>query len=349
MLPLSVLEQAKAELTDFRGSGMSVMEISHRSDLYLEVAQCSELRLRKLLEIPDHYQILFLQGGATAQFAAVPLNLVEAQGRVAYVDTGIWSSKAIEEARRFTGEVIVAASSASTGYTRLPVEEEWKDFDGAGYLHYTSNETIGGLEFQSVPESAGIPLVCDMSSNLLSRPLDVSKFGLIYAGAQKNIGPSGITVVILREDLLKASASRAPRVLDYALQAQNGSMLNTPPTYPWYLLNLVLEWLEAQGGVHAMERENLRKSELLYRVIDQSSLFDNPMAQGSRSRMNIPFRIREASLTSMFLDEAREQGLVNLEGHRSVGGFRASLYNAMPFEGVELLASFLCDFDVRHG
>ena len=348
MLPAEVLIKAREEMIDFRGSGMSVMEISHRSDLYREVAESSELRLRRLLAIPYHYGVLFLQGGASAQFAAVPLNLVGASDRVAYVDTGIWSQKAIEEARRFVGEVVIAASSEGTGYSRLPAREGWSDIKGAAYLHYTANETIGGLEFHSIPEVGDLPLVCDMSSNILSRPMEVSRFGVIYAGAQKNIGPSGLTVVLVREDLLQKVASRAPRILDYAAQAKNGSMLNTPPTYPWYLLGLVLEWLEAQGGVAAMDRASHRKSERLYDILDRSSLFDNPIDPSSRSRMNVPFTLRQPALEPLFLKAARERGLVNLEGHRSVGGFRASLYNAMPYEGVEALVACLQDFEARH-
>lgn len=349
MLPLEVLERAREELLDFKGSGMSVMEISHRSDLYQEVAEHAQARVRRLLGVPSNYHVLFLQGGASAQFAAIPMNLVEPSASVAYVDTGLWSLKAIEEAQRFTAKVIIAASTRDSQYSRVPDASEWVSLEAARYLHFTANETIGGVEFQDVPDAMGLPLVCDMSSSILSRPVDVSSYGLIYAGAQKNLGPSGLTLVVVREDLLEAVPSRAPKVLDYAEQARQGSMLNTPPTYPWYLLGLVLEWLESRGGVEAMEKENERKSSCLYEAIDRSSLFENPVARGSRSRMNIPFRILKDHLAPLFLKAARERGLVNLEGHRSVGGFRASLYNAMPYEGVSRLVECLADFEAQYG
>lgn len=348
-LPLEVLERARNELIDFAGCGMSIMEMSHRSEIYEAVASKAESLLRKLFAVPQNYRILFLQGGATAQFAAVPLNITGPYRRAAYVNTGIWSTKAIAEAGRYLDEVVIAASSESSGFHRVPEPEEWLDVGPVDYLHYTDNETIGGVEFFSIPVSDQAPLICDMSSNILSREMDISRFGVIYAGAQKNMGPSGITVVIVREDLLGHSRIETPSFMDYSIQARNGSMLNTPPTYPWYLLGLVLEWLESQGGVKAMELSSERKSALLYAAIDQSALFANPVALGSRSRMNIPFTLSRPELEAAFLKEAREAGLVNLEGHRSVGGFRASLYNAMPYEGVSALVSFMRDFEGRHG
>lgn len=348
-LPLSVLTKAQAELLDYQGTGMSVMEMSHRSPPYQDLAEASEARLRRLLGIPDDYRVLFLQGGATAQFAAVPLNLVGAEATVAYLDTGIWSQKAIEEAERFVGRVCIAGSSRETGYRGLPEVSALNLPDSAAYLHYTANETIGGVEFKDPPEPGQRPLIADMSSNLLSRVLDIRRFGLIYAGAQKNMGPSGVTVVIVRQDLLDQVPSRAPAVLDYGRQSAQGSMLNTPATYPWYLLGAVLEWLEAAGGVPFMDQESTRKSEFLYAAIDASALYRNDIEAVARSRMNIPFRLVEPQLESLFLKEARERGLVNLEGHRSVGGLRASLYNAMPYEGVVALVGFMRDFEARHG
>ncbi|MEN9682170.1 MAG: hypothetical protein RLZZ627_2063 [Pseudomonadota bacterium] len=347
-LPLEVLERARNELTDFEGCGMSIMEMSHRSEAYEAVAHKSESLLRKLFAVPQNYRILFLQGGATAQFAAVPLNLSGPNRRAAFINTGIWSSKAIAEAERYLDDVVIAASTESTGFNRVPEAGEWLDTGPVDYLHYTDNETIGGVEFASIPASGDTPLVCDMSSNILSREMDISRFGLIYAGAQKNMGPSGITVVIVRDDLLGRARKETPSFMNYSIQSKNGSMLNTPPTYPWYLLGLVLEWLEGQGGVKAMEIQNERKSALLYSALDQSSLFYNPVVPGSRSRMNIPFILARPELEPLFLQHAREAGLVNLEGHRSVGGFRASLYNAMPYEGVSALVSFMSDFERRH-
>ncbi len=348
-LPLAVLERARDELLDYAGTGMSVMEMSHRTDAYEAIAEASEAKIRRLLSVPEHYQILFMQGGATAQFAAIPLNLSSAQGRAAYVNTGIWSTKAIQEAARFIAEPVIAASTESIGFARTPDASEWKPTGAVDYVHYTDNETIGGVEFNGIPETGSAPLVCDMSSNILSRQIEVERFGLIYAGAQKNMGPSGITLVIVRDDLIGRASKMTPSVLDYGIQAKNHSMLNTPPTYPWYLLDLVLGWVEEQGGVAYMEGESRRKSELLYKTIDASQLFSNPVSTSSRSRMNIPFTIARPDLEAKFISEARTAGLVNLEGHRSVGGFRASLYNAMPFEGVKELVAFMSDFESRHG
>lgn len=347
-LPLAVLERARDELCDWHGSGMSIMEMSHRGKDYVSVAEQAEADLRELLDIPAGYKVLFLQGGATGQFAAIPMNLMRGKTTACYVNTGIWSQKAIAEARHYAS-VHVSASAEAEQFTGIPAIDQWSIDPDAAYLHYTSNETIGGLEFQEIPDIAGLPLVSDMSSNILSRPLDVSRFGLIYAGAQKNMGPAGITVVVVRDDLIGNALSGTPGILDYKLQADNGSMLNTPPTYPWYVLGLVLEWLKGQGGLAGMEAMNVRKSSKLYAAIDQSSFYSNPIDPAFRSRMNVPFRIANGELEKTFLAEARKSGLVNLEGHRSVGGFRASIYNAMPESGIDALIEFMSEFESKHG
>jgi phosphoserine aminotransferase len=348
MLPLEVLEQAKSELTDWRGGGMSIMEISHRSKAFVGVAQQAEQDLRDLLAIPAHYKVLFLQGGATAQFAAVPLNLAGPGGTADYVNTGAWSKKALGEAKRYC-RVNVVADGKDSEYFAIPAQSAWQRTPGAAYLHYTPNETIAGVEFHWVPESGDVPLVADMSSTILSRPIDVSKFGLIYAGAQKNIGPSGITVVIVREDLIGRAQAGTPTVLDYKAMADEGSMLNTPPTFAWYLAGLVFQWLKQQGGLQAIGDRNRAKAERLYGYIDASGYYSNPIAKDCRSWMNVPFRLANPDLEKTFAAEAAKAGLTNLEGHRSVGGMRASLYNAMPLEGVDALVSFMKDFAARNG
>jgi phosphoserine aminotransferase len=349
-LPLEVLEQAREELTDWRGSGMSVMEVSHRSKAFTAVAEEAESTLRSLLAVPGGYQVLFLQGGATGQFAAIPMNLT-APGAVAdYVNTGAWSKKAIGEAKRLQVKVNVAGDESASSYTTVPDQGGLKLTPGAAYLHYTPNETIGGVEFPYVPQAgAGVPLVADMSSTILSRPIDIAKFGLIYAGAQKNIGPSGLCVVIVREDLLGKARPGTPAVWDYQAMAAEGSMLNTPPTFGWYIAGLVLKWVKAQGGVEAMGARNRAKAELLYGAIDESGFFRNPVAKSCRSWMNVPFTLPRPELEQTFLTEAKAAGLVSLEGHRSVGGMRASIYNAMPIEGVQALVAFMKDFQRRHG
>jgi phosphoserine aminotransferase len=347
-LPELVLRRAREELPDWQGTGLSVMEMSHRGKDFLGIAEKAEADLRELLAIPQTYKVLFLQGGATGQFAAVPLNLQRGKSKLSYVSTGLWSEKAIAEARLF-GEVQVVASSKESNYTTIPPQPQWNIDPDAAYLHYTSNETIGGVEFHSVPEIDGLPLVSDMSSNLLTLPLDVSRFGLIYAGAQKNMGPAGITVVIVREDLIGHAQPGTPSILDYRKQSDNGSMLNTPPTYNWYLLGLVLEWLKEQGGVAAIEARNIRKAAKLYAAIDASPFYSNPVDPSVRSRMNVPFRLADAALEKPFLAEAKASGLVNLEGHRSVGGLRASIYNATPEAGVDALVVFLQEFERKHG
>ena len=347
-LPLEVLEQARDELIDWQGGGMSVMEISHRSKAFIAVAQKAEADVRELLSVPDHYKVLFLQGGATGQFSAVPLNL-GAEGAVAdYVNTGSWSKKAIGEARRYV-RVNVVADAADSGYNTIPQVSGWKLSREASYLHYTPNETIGGVEFHFVPDVGATPLVADMSSTLLSRPIDVSKFGLIYAGAQKNIGPSGLTVVIVRDDLLGRARPATPLVFDYKAMADEGSMLNTPPTFGWYFAGLVFQWLKRQGGLAAMAEVNRAKAARLYAAIDASNFYRNPVAQDCRSWMNVPFTLARPELDKQFLTEAKAAGLTNLEGHRSVGGMRASLYNAMPLAGVNALVEFMQEFARKNG
>ena len=346
-LPDEVLEQARDELLDWHGTGASIMEVSHRGKDFGACAAEAEADLRALLSVPDSHRVLFLQGGATAQFAAVPLNLAEAGASADYLDTGHWSRRAVHEARRFC-RVNIAADAAASGYCALPDPAGWRLTPGAAYLHYTPNETIGGLEFPYVPE-APAPLVADMSSTILSRPIDVSRFGLIYASAQKNIGPAGLCVVIVREDLLERAATRAPAVLNYGLMADDDSMLNTPPTLSWYLAGLVLKWLRRQGGLARMAERNRAKAERLYRAIDASGFYRNSVAPACRSWMNVPFTLPRPGLDLQFVDEAAQVGLLHLKGHRAVGGVRASLYNAMPPEGVDALIAFMDDFAHRHG
>ena len=348
MLPTAVLERAQRELPDWQGLGMSVMEMSHRSDEFVHVAEQAETRLRQLMQIPENYRVLFLQGGASLQFSAIPLNLLAAGRTADYIDTGIWSQKAIEEAGRF-GQVNVAASSREQQYRTIPEQSQWQLTPQAAYLHYTPNETIGGLQFDAVPDiTADVPLIADASSCILSAPLPVARFGLIYAGAQKNIGPAGLTIVIVRDDLTGKAQSATPALLDYAAQAKNGSMINTPPTFAWYLAGLVFEWMQEQGGVEAMQRLNQQKAALLYNYIDQSGFYANPIDRRYRSIMNIPFTLPDAGLEKPFLQQAAVVGLLNLAGHRSVGGMRASIYNAMPLEGVQALVAFMQDFAGRH-
>lgn len=347
-LPEAVLAKARDELLDFGGTGMSVMEMSHHSKVYVGIAEKTEADFRELLAIPENYKVLFLPGGATGQFAAIPMNLLRGKTKTAYVNTGIWSEKAISEAKLYS-EVVIAASSKDNKHTAIPAQADWTIDPEAAYLHYTSNETIGGVEFQYVPDAAGLPLVCDMSSDILSRPVDVAQFGLIYAGAQKNMGPSGIAIVVVRDDLIGEILPGTPSIFDYKKQAENGSMLNTPPTYNWYLLGLVLEWLKGEGGLAAIEEKNIRKAEKLYAAIDASPFYSNPVDPACRSRMNVPFRIANADLEKAFLAEAKAVGLVNLEGHRSVGGFRASIYNAMPEAGVDALIAFMAEFERKNG
>ncbi len=346
-LPTAVLERAQTELADWHGKGLSIMEMSHRSPEFISVIDKADADLRTLLDIPANYKILFLQGGASLQFSAIPLNLLGAGQTADYIDTGIWSQKAIEEAQRF-GQVNVAASSKANGYSAVPPQADWQLSPNAAYLHYTPNETIGGLQYDFIPQ-VDVPLVADYSSCILSEPLDVSKFGLIYAGAQKNIGPAGLTLVIVRDDLLGHAQSGTPALLDYAAQAKNGSMINTPPTFGIYLAGLVFEWLLEQGGLTAMQVINQQKADLLYGYIDHSDFYANPIALANRSGMNVPFTLADSRLEKTFLAESEAAGLLNLAGHRSVGGMRASIYNAVSLESVQALVDFMQDFAKKYG
>jgi phosphoserine aminotransferase len=347
-LPLAVLERAREELLDWRGHGLSVMEMSHRSKEVVAIADKAEADLRALLGAGEDYAVLFLQGGATAQFAAVPLNLLRGAAKADYVNTGQWSTKAIAEARKYC-EVNVAASTEDRNFMGVPDPATWRCSPDAAYLHYTPNETIGGVEYPWIPDVAGVPLVADMSSTILSRPLDVARFGAIYAGAQKNIGPAGLVIVLVRRELLGQPDPLTPAVLDWTLQAKNGSMYNTPPVYSIYLAGLVFEWLLEQGGLAAMERRNRAKAEALYAYIDASGFYANPVDRTARSWMNVPFTIADAALEKPFLAEAKARGLLNLEGHRSVGGMRASIYNALGMDAVEALVAFMREFAAQRG
>jgi phosphoserine aminotransferase len=345
MLPAEVLARAGDEMLDWRGTGMSVMEMSHRGKEFISIAEEAEADLRELLAIPANYKVLFLQGGATLQFAQVPMNLLHGKGKADYVVTGEWSKKAIKEAKNYC-DAAVAATSEDRGFTYAP--KQWQVRADAAYVHYCSNETIGGVEFHQTP-SVEIPLVADASSHFLSRPLDVSKFALIYAGAQKNAGPAGLTFVIVRDDLIGKAAKGTPTVMDYKLQADADSMLNTPATYAMYVAGLVFKWLKQLGGLPAIEKRNIEKAKLLYDFLDSSAFFRNPVDKEDRSRMNIPFTLAKPDLDGAFLKGAEERGMVQLKGHRSVGGMRASIYNAMPLEGVQRLVEYMKDFEKRHG
>ena len=348
MLPEEVLRRAREELLDWQGSGMSVMEMSHRGKEFMSIARQAEADLRELMGIPENYRVLFLQGGASLQFAMVPLNLMRGPGKADYVLTGSWSKKAIAEGKRF-GAVSIAASTEESGFTTVPPQETWQLDPEAAYVHYTPNETIQGVEFHWIPDTGDVPLVADMSSTILSRPIDVTRFGLIYAGAQKNAGPAGLTLVIVREDLIGHAQAGTPTLLDYATHAEAGSMYNTPPTYAWYIAGLVFQWIKEQGGLAAMGERNKRKADKLYAAIDASDFYANPVDPAARSWMNVPFTLADPALDPVFLEEAAAEGLVTLKGHRSVGGMRASIYNAMPEEGVDALVQFMAEFERRHG
>ncbi len=347
-MPEAVLQRAAAEMLDWHGSGMSVMEMSHRGKEFMSIAAAAEADLRELLAIPSHYKVLFLQGGATSQFAMVPMNLLRGRSHADYIHTGEWAKKAIGEARKLCS-VNVAASAEDRKFTYAPPQSAWKLSPQAAYVHYTGNETIGGVEFHWIPDTGDVPLVCDLSSSLLSRPLDVSRFGLIYAGAQKNIGPAGLTIVIVREDLIGHAPASTPSMFDYKIQADNASMYNTPPTYALYVAGLVFQWLKRRGGLAGMEQVNIAKAQLIYEVLDASRFYASPVAKEDRSRMNVPFTLRDASLDEAFLQQARQRGLLQLKGHRSVGGMRASIYNAMPIEGVQALVELMREFERTHG
>jgi len=346
-LPVEVLEQLRDEMLDWHGQGMSVMEMSHRGKAFVGIAEQAEADLRELLAVPANYKVLFLQGGATAQFAATPMNLARADSVADYVNTGAWSKKAIGEAKRYC-KVNVAADAGGK-YSTVPARETWQLTPGAAYVHYTPNETIGGVEFPFVPDVGEVPLVADFSSTILSRPLDVSRFGVIYAGAQKNIGPAGLVVVIVRDDLLGRARPDTPTVFDWKAMAADGSMLNTPATYSWYVAGAVFQWIKRQGGLAAMERLNRAKAGKLYAAIDDSGFYKNPMTPECRSWMNVPFTLPNDELDKPFLEGAKAAGLVALAGHRSVGGMRASIYNAMPMAGVDALVGFMLEFQRRYG
>ncbi len=341
-LPVDVLEQAQKEMLDWQGAGLSIMEMSHRSAEIVAIAEQAEADLRELLNISDDYAVLFLQGGASSQFSAIPLNLLKDGATADYVNTGQWSKKAIKEAKRY-GNINVAASSEDDSFASIPAFSSWNLSKDAAYLHYTPNETIGGVEYFWTPE-VDAPLVADMSSTILSRPIDVSKFGVIYAGAQKNIGPAGLTIVIVRKDLLGNAAAATPTMMDWKTAADNDSMYNTPPTYSIYLAGLVFKWLKAQGGLAAMEKLNRAKAEKLYAYIDNSGFYATPVEIESRSLMNVPFTLKDAELDKAFLKGADEKGLLNLKGHRSVGGMRASIYNAVPMQAIDDLIAYMQEF-----
>ncbi|MCG8436096.1 MAG: 3-phosphoserine/phosphohydroxythreonine transaminase [Gammaproteobacteria bacterium] len=347
-LPDAVMRRAQEEFTDYNSTGMSAMEMSHRSREFLNIAEKAEHDLRELLSISPEYKVLFLQGGATSQFAMVPLNLLRKKTQADYFNTGYWSAKSIKEARRLC-EVNVAVDGSVDGFTSIPGKSDWRLNPNAAYVHYTPNETIGGVEFHEIPDVGEVPLVADMSSTILSRPLDITRYAVVYAGAQKNIGPAGLTLVILHEGFVKGVPQGVPSVLDYAAHVTAGSMYNTPPTFAWYMAGLVFQWLLEQGGVQELADRNRRKAEKLYSVIDGSGFYNNKIDPGCRSWMNIPFQLTDEALDSEFLAQAKAAGLLNLKGHRSVGGMRASIYNAMSEEGVDTLISFMEEFERQNG
>jgi len=347
MLPKEVLLKIQEELIEYENSNASVMEISHRGVDFMEAAQKSEKDLRELLKIPDHYKVLFLQGGASAQFSMVPINLLRGGSKANYANTGHWSVKAIAEAKRYC-EVNVCTDSTENNFTNIDDFQNWDIDEAASYLHYTPNETIAGLEFDYIPD-VSMPIAADMSSTILSREIDVSKYGVIYAGAQKNIGPSGLTIVIVRDDLIGHAVNGQPKLFDYVTQVTNDSMFNTPATFPWYVAGRVFEWVKEKGGLSAMQTINKAKAESLYSAIDNSDFYSNPVSIKYRSWMNVPFLLADEKLNSKFLERSKDSGLLALKGHRSVGGMRASIYNAMPQEGVDALVSFMNDFEKDFG
>ena len=347
MLPKPVLLKIQEELIEYQNSKASVMEISHRGVDFMEAAKKSEKDLRSLLTIPDHYKVLFLQGGASSQFSMVPINLLRGGAKANYANTGHWSVKAIAEAKRYC-DVNVCTDNSGNNFTNIEDFQNWKIDEDASYLHYTPNETIAGLEFDYIPD-VSMPIAADMSSTILSREIDVSKYGVIYAGSQKNIGPSGLTIVIVREDLIGSVIDGQPKLFDYATQANNDSMFNTPATFPWYAAGRVFEWLKEQGGLSAIQKINETKAETLYRAIDSSDFYSNPVSVKYRSWMNVPFLLADEKLNSVFLERSKDADLLALKGHRSVGGMRASIYNAMPQEGVDALVNFMNDFEKDFG
>lgn len=348
MLPREVMAQAQREFVNWHGKGLSVMEMSHRSKDFMTIAERAETDLRVLLHVPENYKVLFLQGGATSQFAMLPLNLLRDKKTADYLHTGLWSGKAIREARRYC-EVNVALSGESSGFTSIPSSASWNPGQDAAYVYYTDNETVHGVEFASPPRTGDVPLVSDMTSNLLSKPVDVSRFGVIFAGAQKNLGPSGLVVVIIRDDLIGHAPAFCPGLYDYEVHASHASMFNTPATFSWYITGLVLQWVRNQGGVEEMDRLARRKSGKLYDYIDNSDFYHNAVDVNCRSRMNVPFTLADDRLDGEFVSESQSAGLLALAGHRSVGGMRASIYNAMPEAGVDRLIEFMSDFARRRG
>ncbi len=347
-LPEPVLRQAAEEMLDWRGCGMSVMEMSHRGPEFISIHAQAERLLRTLLAIPANYKVLFLQGGAIGQNAIVPMNLLRGRTRADYINTGEWSKKSIKEAKRYC-QVNEAATAQAGGFTSVPARDSWTLDPDAAYVHICSNETIGGVEYHWTPDTGAVPLVADMSSNILSRPVDVASYGLIYFGAQKNIGPAGLTIVLVREDLIGNALPITPSAFDYRQQADADSMLNTPPTFAIYIASLVFAHIQGQGGLQAMQERNRAKAALLYDYLDSSAFYSNPVAQPDRSWMNVPFKLPGDALDGAFLKGASERGMVQLKGHRAVGGMRASIYNAMPIEGVRTLVDYMREFEASHG
>jgi phosphoserine aminotransferase len=347
-LPQSVLQQAADEMLDWHGTGTCVMEMSHRGKHFMGIADEAHALLRELLVIPSHYKLLFMQGGAIGENAIVPMNLLRGRSTADYIDTGEWSQRSIKEAGKYC-RVNVAASAAGNGYTAIPARSTWQLDAAAAYVHICSNETIGGIEYTDAPDVGEVPLVADMSSSILSRPVDVSRYGLIYGGAQKNIGPAGLTLVIVRDDLIGQAHPFTPSAFDYKIVAEHDSMFNTPPTFAIYLAGLVFKWIKAQGGLSAMESINREKAALLYAQIDRSGFYNNAIAPACRSLMNVTFKLHKPQLDTAFLQGAEARGLVALKGHRVAGGMRASIYNAMPLAGVQALVAYMAEFEAQHG
>lgn len=349
MLPVEVLRRAEQELCNWQGLGTSVMEISHRSKEFIQVAEEAEKDFRDLLKIPSNYKVLFCHGGARAQFAAVPMNLLGQHSTADYIDGGYWAASAVKEAQKYCTPNVIDAKTTVAGLRGIKPMSEWALSDNSAYVHFCPNETIDGIAIHETPDFGDKVVVADLSSTILSTPLDVSRYGVIYAGAQKNIGPAGLTLVVVREDLLGQARKELPSILDYKVLAENESMFNTPPTFAWYLSGLVFKWLKEQGGVHELDKRNQAKADLLYGTIDSSDFYRNDVAVANRSRMNVPFQLADSALDKLFVDESFAAGLHALKGHRVVGGMRASIYNAMPLEGVKALTDFMVDFERRHG
>jgi len=349
MLPVEVLRRAEQELCNWQGLGTSVMEISHRSKEFIQVAEEAEKDFRDLLKIPSNYKVLFCHGGARAQFAAVPMNLLGQHSTADYIDGGYWAASAVKEAQKYCTPNVIDAKTTVAGLRGIKPMSEWALSDNSAYVHFCPNETIDGIAIHETPDFGDKVVVADLSSTILSTPLDVSRYGVIYAGAQKNIGPAGLTLVVVREDLLGQAHKELPSILDYTVLAENESMFNTPPTFAWYLSGLVFKWLKEQGGVHELDKRNQAKADLLYGTIDSSDFYRNDVAVANRSRMNVPFQLADSALDKLFIDESFAAGLHALKGHRVVGGMRASIYNAMPLEGVKALTDFMVDFERRHG